>query len=394
MFESNYNYVPNPYPPAPAPAPGPNHWYPPQPMPGPGPMPPIYIDPSLSIPGAAADASVVGKLIASKVDLSSLSGNIQLIDGKIEILGSKGTLFFIGKLKGKLFLTLGGGIFILLLLYFSTFVWSIEINTKQNVAPYQIRQQLYSIGIKPGISKNKINFKEIEKKIENMNSDILWIRARVEGSTLKVSIEEKVNPPEIKEKKYGNLVAKMDGQVSRVYTFSGRAVVNPEQYVHAGDIIIEGINGKEEEPYEVSPDGVVMANTFYEKSILAQVSGSELKRTGEKDSDIYLTFFGRKIYLKKAIKDFSDYDKIEESKKIITKVNYYEKKEFPIELSKEEIINNSIKTLEESLYNNLTREAKIVDRIVSTKEDSNNGLMVNVVFIVEQNIVNYEPVDY
>lgn len=82
MFESNYNYVPNPYPPAPAPGP----WCPPPP-PMPGPMPPIYIDPSLSIPGAAADASVVGKLIASKVDLSSLSGNIQLIDGKIEILG-------------------------------------------------------------------------------------------------------------------------------------------------------------------------------------------------------------------------------------------------------------------------------------------------------------------
>ena len=89
MFESNYNYVPNPYPPAPAPAPAPGQWYPPhpQPMPGPGPMPPVYIDPSLSIPGAAADASVVGTLIASKVDLSSLSGNIQLIDGKIELLG-------------------------------------------------------------------------------------------------------------------------------------------------------------------------------------------------------------------------------------------------------------------------------------------------------------------
>ena len=91
MFESNYNYVPNPYPPAPAPgpAPMPGPWYPPQPqpMPGPGPMPPVYIDPSLSIPGAAADASVTGKLIASKVDLSSLSGNIQLIDEKIELLG-------------------------------------------------------------------------------------------------------------------------------------------------------------------------------------------------------------------------------------------------------------------------------------------------------------------
>ncbi|MGG7057073.1 sporulation protein YqfD [Clostridium tertium] len=319
---------------------------------------------------------------------------VKRLNGKIKIVGSKGILFLVGKLKSKFFLTIGGGIFVILLLYFSTFVWSIEITTKQNVSPYEIRQQLYSLGIKPGISKKSINFKDIEKKLENMNSDILWLRARVEGSTLKITIEEKVNPPEVKEEKYGNLVAKMDGEVSRVYAFSGRSTVHIGEYVHAGDIIIEGINGKEEEPYEVVPDGVVMANTFYEKSMVAKVNGTELKRTGEKDSDIYLTLFGKKIYIKKAIKDFKDYDKIEESRKLITKINYYEKNEFPIELTKEEIINNSVKVLEESLYNNLTREATIVDRIITTKEDSAEDILINVVFIVEQNIVNNEPIDY
>lgn len=331
------------------------------------------------------------------IDYNDYEDVIQIVkrlNGKIKIVGSKGILFLVGKLKSKFFLTIGGGIFVILLLYFSTFVWSIEITTKQNVSPYEIRQQLYSLGIKPGISKKNVDFKEIENRLENMNSDILWLRARVEGSTLKIAIEEKVNPPELKEDKYGNLVAKMDGEVSRVYAFSGRSIVHTGEYVHAGDVIIEGINGKEEEPYEVVPDGVVMANTFYEKSMAAKVNGTELKRSGEKDSDIYLTLFGKKIYIKKAIKEFKDYDKIEESRKIITKINYYEKSEFPIELTKEEIVNNSVKELEESLYNNLTREAKIVDRIVTTKEDSVENILVNVVFIVEQNIVDNEPIDY
>lgn len=331
------------------------------------------------------------------IDYNDYENMVQIVkklNGKFKIVGSKGILFFVGKLKSKFFLTIGGGIFVILLLYFSTFVWSIEITTKQNVSPYEIRQQLYSLGIKPGISKKDIDFKEVEKKLENINSDILWLRARVEGSTLKIAIEEKVNPPEIKEEKYGNLVAKMDGEVSRVYAFSGRATVHSGEYVRAGDVVIEGINGKEEEPYEVVPDGVVMANTFYEKSMVATVNGTELKRSGEKDSDIYLTFFGKKIYIKKAIKDFKDYDKIEESGKIITNVDYYEKKEFPIELTEEEIINNSVKDLEESLYNDLTREAKIVDRIVTTKKNSENDTLINVVFVVEQNIVDNEPIDY
>ncbi|VYU52324.1 sporulation protein YqfD [Clostridium tertium] len=319
---------------------------------------------------------------------------VKRLGGKSKIVGSRGILFFVGKLKGKMVLALGGGMFIVILLYLSTFVWSIEITTKKNVSPYELRQQLYDLGIKPGISKRKIDFKDIEKKLENMNSDILWLRARVEGSTLKVSIEEKVNPPEIKEGSLGNLVARMDGEISRVYTFEGRSVVHSGDFVKAGDVIIEGINGKEEDPYEVIPDGVVMANTFYEKSRKAKYQGTELKRSGEKDSDIYLNIFGKKIYLKKAIKDFGEYDKIEESGKIINKINYYEKKEIPIELTKEEIISNSINDLEKSLYNDLTREAKIIDRIVSTREDSEEELVVNVVFVVEQNIVNYDTVDY
>ncbi|MBQ6820294.1 MAG: sporulation protein YqfD [Clostridium sp.] len=319
---------------------------------------------------------------------------VKSLKGKIEVVGSKGILFFIGNLKGKLALTLGSFLFIAVLFYLSTFVWSIEINTKENLSPFEVRQQLYSLGIKPGIKKDSIDYKELEKKIENINSEVLWIRARVEGSTLKINIEEKVNPPEIIQKEFGNLVSKMDGEVTRVYTFSGTALVKPGDYVKNGDIVIQGINGSEETPYECVPDGVVMANTFYEKSMVAKVTGNEIKRSGETDSDIYISILGKKIYLKKAIKDFKDYDKIEESGKFINKVHYYEKKEYPIELSQEEIIDNSVKSLEESLYNELTREAKIVDRIITTKEDEKEGLIINVVFIVEQNIVNSEPIDY
>lgn len=327
-------------------------------------------------------------------DYDILVEAVRNLNGKSKIVSKTGILFIVGKLKSKLFLAIGGVLFLTILLYLSTYVWSIEINTKKNVSPYELRQQLYSIGIKPGISKDEIDVKDIEKQLENMNSEILWLRARVEGSTLKIFIEEKVNPPEIKEGKYGNLVAKMDGEVSRVYAFSGRSSVHIGDMIKVGDIVIEGINGKEEDPYEVVPDGVVMANTFYEKSMTTKIEGTELKRSGEKDSDIYIKILGKKIYLKKAIKGFKDYDKIEESGKIINKVNYFEKKEYPVQLSKEEAIDKAVKELEESLYSNLTREAKIIDRIINTSDSSDGNILVNVVFVVEQNIVNNEPVDY
>ena len=334
------------------------------------------------------------RLKISYDDYFFVSKKVKEMKGKINIIESSGIIFFLGRLKSKMFLTLGGGIFVILLLYFSTFVWSIEINTKNNVSPYEIRQQLYSLGIYPGISKSKIDYKNIEKEIENLNSDILWIRARVQGSTLRITIEEKVNPPNISEGKYGNLTSKMEGQVKRVYAFSGRSAVHIGDYVKAGEVLIEGINGKEEEPYNVIPNGVVMANTFYEKNMVMKINGTELKRTGEKDSDIYIKIFDKKIYIKKAIKDFKECDKIEESGKIITKVKYYEKKEEPITNSKEELIEEAKIELENSVYNILTREAKIVDRIVTVKDISEKEILVNVIFVVEQNILNNEPIDY
>lgn len=327
-------------------------------------------------------------------DYSELREIVNRINGKINIVGSNGFLFLLGKLKKRMSLVIGAVIFIMILLYLSTYIWSVEIDTKKNVSPFEVRQQLSDIGIKPGISKKSIDVKYLEKKLEDVNSDILWIRVRIEGSTLKVLIEEKVNPPEEKEEQLGNLVAKMEGQVNRVYSYSGRAVVKPGEFIKAGDVVIEGVDGKLEEEFQVSPKGIIMANTFYEKKMEVKINGTSLERNGNVDSDIYLNIFGRKIYLKKAIKGFEKYDKIEESGKILNKVLYFEREEKQVELTKEDAIENSIKSLEESLLNELTREATIVEKIVDTKESQDGNIEVRVVFVVEQNIVDDNPIEY
>ncbi|MEG1287032.1 MAG: sporulation protein YqfD [Clostridium sp.] len=327
-------------------------------------------------------------------DYEELRDIINKINGRMEIIGSNGLVFLFGRLKRYYSLVIGAVIFIGIMFYLSTYIWGIEIETKKNVAPFEIRQQLYDIGIKSGIKKNSIEVKEIERALEDVNSDILWIRVRIEGSTLKVIIEEKINPPIKYESKFGNLVAKMDGQINTVYTYSGRTAVKRDDYVVAGEVLIEGIDGKEEEQFEVVPNGIVMANTFYEKSMEVKIDGTSIERSGRKDSDIYIKIFGKKLYIKKAIKNFKEYDKIEESGKILNKVVYFEREEKEIKLTKEEAIENSIKSLEESLLNELTREAIIVDKIIKVDEGVDSNIIVKVDFVVEQNILDYNVVEY
>lgn len=319
---------------------------------------------------------------------------VEALDGRINIIKSAGIVFFLGNVKKKLSLVVGGFIFLCIIYYLSTYIWAVEVDVQQNIPPFEIRKQLNSIGIKPGIAKKSIDVKEVEKQLENMSSEILWLRVRIEGSTLKVVVEEKINPPQEQSYEYGNLVATMEGEVKRIYTFAGRAKVKSGQLVKAGDVVIEGIDGSEGGEYILPPRGIVIANTFYEKSMNVKVNGTTLERSGEKDSDIYISIFGKKIYLKKAIKDFEHYDKIEMSGKIFNKVLYYERVEKDINLSEDDAIENAVNDLEKSLLNELSRDAKIVDKLVDKEMKDQENMLINVVFVVEQNIVSEDTVSY
>lgn len=319
---------------------------------------------------------------------------VNKLGGSITLVKSKGFIFFLGSLKKRLSLGIGCVLFLGILYYLSTYIWAVQIDTQKNIPPFVIRQELMQIGIKPGIAKKSIDVKEIEKKLENINSEILWVRVRIEGSTLKVVLEEKINPPKIEESEYGNLVAKMDGEITKIYTFSGRAVVTKGQNVKAGDVLIEGMDGNEELKYILPARGVVVAKTLYEKMINVKLTGTTLERSGNKDSDVYISVFGKRIYLKKAIKGFEHYDKIENSGKIFNKVLYYERVEKEIDLDEDQAINEAVNEVEKSLLNELTREAVLVDKIIETKKEEDGNALVKVIFVIEQNIVNDILTDY
>ena len=189
-------------------------------------------------------------------------------------------------------------------------------------------------------------------------------------------------------------MADMDGQIKRIYTYSGRAVVKNDDIVKKGAVVIEGIDGNEGGEYVVRPRGMVIANTFYEKEMNIKISGVEYKRSGNKDLDIYIELFGKKIYLKKSTKDFEKYDKIEKSGKIFNEVIYYERVASTIEITESEGVKSVLDTLEKSLSKDLKRDSKIIDKIVTKERIDDEYLNIKVVFVVEQNIVSDEVVEY
>lgn len=312
---------------------------------------------------------------------------IKRLKGKFKVVDKSGGILLFILLKRRISLVIGGILFFIIIYIMSNFIWSIQIETKNNLSPFEIRQQLNKIGIKPGLKKSDVNVYDIERKMENLNDQIMWIRIRIEGSTLKLVIEEKINPPAAEEAENSNeVVAKMDGEIERVYTYSGNAAVKPGDIVKKGDTLILGIQGREGFEREVKPKGTVIANTFYEKDMEVQISGDKLTRSGNKTSEIYLNIFGKKIYLKKVIDGYKYYDKIEENNGFFNKTIYFEKKAEKVNVDKDEAVAEASQKLEQSLSKTLSNDTKIVDKKITIDEIDENNIMVRVLFTVQQDI--------
>lgn len=335
-----------------------------------------------------------------KVDLTTVRFKIPFEDykeaealikkgkGKMRVVGKSGIIVLLLRMKRKSSLVAGAVLFFGVLYCLSNYIWAIDIQTKENLSPFEVRQQLESIGIKPGLKKSQINVYNIEKKMEDLNDQIMWIRTRVEGSTLKLVIEEKVNPPSTEKTPPNQVLAKMDGEVKRVFTTSGNSAVIPGDIVKTGDVLILPIQGREGFERDVKPSGTVIANTFYEKSMEVQISGEKLERTGKKDKDIYLSFWGKKIYLKKAINGFESYDKIEESSGFFNEVIYFERAGKEVKVDKDIAVTESLQKLQSSLEKTLSNDAKIINNKTKVEDINGDKINVKVIFTVEQNIAN------
>lgn len=311
---------------------------------------------------------------------------IKKYKGKVRIISRNGWIFRLISLRKRISLVLGVFIFFGVIYILSNYIWSIDIETKENLSPFEVRRELESIGIRPGLKKSYINVYEIERKMQTINDQIMWIRTRIEGSTLHLVIEEKINPPSTEIKESNSVVAECDGEVKRVYTYSGNPAVAPGDIVKEGDILIYPVQGREGFEVETKPKGKIIANTFYEKYMEVQVSGDKLERSGNKQSDVYLNFCGKKIYLKKVINKFTYYDKIEENNAFFNRVTYFEKKATTVNEDKEKIIEDASNKLEQSLKKDLSNDASVINKDITTEDVGDGKILVKIIFTVEQDI--------
>lgn len=316
----------------------------------------------------------------------------RITNSKVKIVKRRGITFFWLKLKKRTALIFGIALFVGILYYLSTFIWVINIVTDKTLSPYEIRQQLYGYGIKPGISKNNLNVYSLEEKMQKGNNDIMWIKIRPEGSKLNVSVLEKQSPPKIiVDESPCNVVAKRDGQVEWVYSAAGTSIVKNGTIVKKGQVLIKGEQGKEGSTYLVHAIGNVIAKTFYEEYKEVQVTGMKKERTGKIIENFFIEINGKKIYFINNINKFKYYDKIITTNLFIKKETYYELKEVPFKLDSKKVIEITSNELYNSIILKFDKSIKVVNKIVDAVPNG-NSYNIRVAVVAEENIAIQEKI--
>ncbi|KOA21235.1 putative stage IV sporulation protein YqfD [Clostridium homopropionicum DSM 5847] len=326
-------------------------------------------------------------------DYSTISEIAKKTGTRIIILNRRGISFFILKTKKRQTLIIGAILFAAIIYYLSNFIWRINIETEKNISPYEIRSQLKNLGIRSGIYKDKIDVYKLEEKLVMENSDIMWVRARIEGTSLNIKLAERQGPPEVEnENTPSNIVANKDGEIVRVYSKAGTAVVKNGDIVKKGDVLVKGEQGAEGKTYLVHAEADVIARTFYEEVAYVNTVIKEKKRTGNEEKEIYVNLFGKNIFIKKAKNKFKIYDKVEANKFFIKENIYYELEEKTKKLDEKEIIDAVSKELLDNIIVKLDKSVRIVDKVIDSKFEEDK-YKVRVVLIVEENIAESKKLE-
>lgn len=155
---------------------------------------------------------------------------------------------------------------IILLLFLSNIIFKIDIECDNNNLKELIKKELINYDI--DIYKFKRNYKtynNIKNKIQyKYNKNIEWLEIKNDGVLVKVYvIEKKIKNNKISNNKY-EIIAKKNGVIKDVIVNKGELVVERENYVKKGDILISGnIYLNDELKDTVSASGKVYASVWY-----------------------------------------------------------------------------------------------------------------------------------
>lgn len=345
--------------------------------------------------------NIVSGVIRFKIDISEFK-KLKPIAKKtkcsVKIKSKEGLYFTFHKYRKRKIFAILSVILVLVSIIFSTFIWNIEITGNSYISSEEIKSALKNSGIYIGKNKTFINKKDVTNNMRVALSDLSWIGIEIDGTKAVVKVVEKTKMDEedIQEDTCGNIIADKSGFITKIIPENGTALLKTGSYVEEGNILIEGvIYSKLMEPEYVPAKGIVKINSeynfskeYYFENIIKNYNNKIRYSVGITiDSKEYMI-----NYLNKSLK--YDITKTSKGFSVFGKsisfdlYKFTEYNESIVPKSNDEIIEEAkldgLKYIENEVLPS-TNSGTIIDSVITT-EEIENGLLVNIKYIVNEQI--------
>ena len=324
--------------------------------------------------------------------------NKYLISYKFSVVKETGVYDILNKIKRNYIFCICLLIGVILFFIMSNMVVKINIIHESKEIREIIADELDEYEIKV------LSFKKSYKELDKIRQEILdkypdkldWMEFDVDGMIINVRIEERIITDTSKSDKVCNLVAAKSGIINDIKVEKGEVLVNINDYVKDGDILVTGvINYNEEMKRTTCASGEVYATTWYTVDVKIPFEYSEYVETGKKKYNIVWEnnqnkhqilrerFNSYNSYLKNILKvfDFNLYIETEMETEKITKT-YTEVEALEVGINKA-IENVKIK---------LGKKDEIIDKKVLKKVVNNSTMDIEVFVIVKELISTQEEI--
>lgn len=315
---------------------------------------------------------------------------------KVSITGKDGLPFFFLRLKKRKTMAIGFMVFILLVLVLSSFIWSVEIVGANTVSTEQIRQNLYELGVKPGMLKLKLSVSEIENNMLIRMSKLSWIKIKLVGTRAEVEVKERTIPDKaISDQTPCNIVAKRDGIITKIVSAKGDVLVSQGEPVKKGQLLVTGVIERPNiETRYVHSIAEIRGRAWYEGQIAVPLESVSKVRSGSKVERINLVVGSNVFPIKKANIPYKNYDKIIKSANIIDT----DKFQLPIKIVIEEYHETTDKItkktpeeakaeardeVEKSIMDKLPPDAKIINKNFNISIKDNVAIAIALIETIE-----------
>ncbi|NLI67445.1 MAG: sporulation protein YqfD [Bacilli bacterium] len=186
---------------------------------------------------------------------------------------------------------------ILFLFFISNTIWNVTITGVSTPIENEIERMLREMGIYRGaFVLNRADVDEVETNIKQALPELLYINVKKRGTIYEIEAKEKQQPLEKRVASPSHLVAKKSGIIKKMLIKNGQIVVNVNDFVKKGDLLVSGIidlneNEDEENKEKITmrAEGKVYANTWYEVTVSSELFTVHERLEGDFIEHRYLT---------------------------------------------------------------------------------------------------------